>query len=485
MFFRQVEDPFLAQNAYLIGCQATGEALLIDPERDIDRYIELASRNNLQVVAVAETHIHADFVSGAREFAHRHPVKVYLSSEGGEEWQYQWHAEPPSKIKFLKHGDHFMIGKIELEAVHTPGHTPEHLCYMITDRGGGADDAMGIVSGDFVFVGDVGRPDLLESAAGQVGAKEPAAHALYHSLLEFFQLPDYLQVWPGHGAGSACGKALGSIPESTVGYERRFNQALLSAQSGEERFVREILHGQPEPPLYFAQMKKWNKQGPPLLPAESILHCLKSAAAAIHAQESETIVIDTRLDRPEYFTRHIPRSIWLPLTKSFPTYAGSLISEQQRIIVICYPEQAELAARLLWRVGLDNLIGYVDIDELESWFESGPVLARLATTTFAELHDHPTDYYLLDVRGESEFEEGHLVHAHCIPHTRIMTRLNELPRDKQIAVHCSAGSRSTAVASMLLRLGYNVIAVDEGIESAIPYLVQDGLLTHRPRARVS
>lgn len=476
MLFRQIEDPYLAQYSYLIGCQATGEALLIDPERDIDRYVELALQHNLCIVAVAETHIHADFVSGMREFAVNYPVKLYVSGEGDDAWLYEWTAEPPARLFHLKHGDIFHVGRIEIEAVHTPGHTPEHLCYLITDRGGGADDAMGMVTGDFVFVGDVGRPDLLESAAGVVGNKEPSARALYRSLLEFFQLPDYLQVWPGHGAGSVCGKALGSVPDSTVGYERRFNASLLAAQNGEERFVREILHGQPEPPMYFAQMKKWNNQGPPLLPTEFNLALVEPAKLQNLARDSEVVIVDTRLDRKQFYSGHVHGSVWIPLTKSFPGYAGSLITPEQKVVIICDDLQAELAVRLLWRIGLDNIIGYCSTHDFEKWQKTTkPVLSLLPHTTFAALMSQPDDKFVLDVRGEAEFEEGHLPGAVCIPHTRLVSRLDELPRDRKIAVYCSSGSRSAAAATYLKRMGFDTISVDDGIEAAARFLIRDAV----------
>ncbi|MGH7539581.1 MAG: MBL fold metallo-hydrolase, partial [Gemmatimonadota bacterium] len=256
MFFRQIFDDKLAQNAYLIGCQQTGDALVIDPQRDIDRYVALAKTEELRIVAVAETHIHADFLSGAREFAERFGTRVYLSDEGDENWKYTWPANGDYDAVLLSDGDTFGIGRIELTARHTPGHTPEHLAFLLVDRGSGASEPMGLVSGDFVFVGDVGRPDLLETAAKVSGAREPSARRLWASIQRFLELPEYLQVWPGHGAGSACGKALGAVPETTVGYEKRFSPAIDRARRGEEPFVRFILEGQPEPPLYFARMKR-------------------------------------------------------------------------------------------------------------------------------------------------------------------------------------------------------------------------------------
>ncbi len=203
MFFRQVLDRSLAQYAYLIGCQRTREAVVVDPERDVDR--ELAASEGLKLTAATETHIHADFLSGARELAAR-GLTVYLSDEGGEGWRYGWAGEGGYDIKLLRDGDSFSVGNVELKALHTPGHTPEHLSFQVIDHGGGAvlpegdqrgNKAMGIASGDFVFVGDLGRPDLLETAVGVAGAREPSARRLYGSLPRFLDLPDYLQVWPG------------------------------------------------------------------------------------------------------------------------------------------------------------------------------------------------------------------------------------------------------------------------------------------------
>ena len=261
MLLRQITDPSLAQNAYLIGCPRSGEAIVIDPERDVDRYLALAAENGLRLTAVAETHIHADYLSGARELLERHGAIAYLSAEGGPDWQFEWAKGHPN-ARFLRDGDTFKIGNIELKALLTPGHTPEHLSFLVTDLGGGADEPIALLSGDFIFVGDVGRPDLLESAAGQIGAREPAARTLYASLRRTRELPGHLQILPAHGAGSACGKALGAVPVSVLDYERRFNGALREALDGPKaNFVNDILSGQPEPPLYFARMKRDNRRG--------------------------------------------------------------------------------------------------------------------------------------------------------------------------------------------------------------------------------
>ena len=221
MLFRMLYDEKLAQASYLIGCQRTGEALIIDPERDVERYIDAATRAGMKIKAIAETHIHADYLSGARELAERTGARLYLSDEGGEQWKYRWldkGAAGGYDHRLLKDGDTFQVGNIELRALHTPGHTPEHISFMVTDRGGGASEPMGIATGDFVFVGDVGRPDLLETAAGQSGAKEPAARRIV-SIAPTFQesagIPAGLarawlrqRVRQGVGRGSAIDRRL-------------------------------------------------------------------------------------------------------------------------------------------------------------------------------------------------------------------------------------------------------------------------------------
>lgn len=213
MLFRSFFDEQLAHMSYLVGCQRTGEAIVIDPGRNVDQYIDTAKKEGMRIVAAAETHIHADFVSGAKELAKRCGAKLYLSDEGDENWKYQYLDEVHYEL--VREGSVFTVGNVEFKVLHTPGHTPEHVSFILTDRGGGATEPMGIFTGDFVFVGDVGRPDLLEKAAGMVGTTDIGARQMFQSLKKFKMLPDYLQVWPAHGAGSACGKALGAVPVST------------------------------------------------------------------------------------------------------------------------------------------------------------------------------------------------------------------------------------------------------------------------------
>ncbi|MCE2803269.1 MAG: MBL fold metallo-hydrolase, partial [Gemmatimonadetes bacterium] len=260
MFLKRFYDDGLAQASYLLGCAKTGEAIVIDPNRDLQPYLDTAAAEKLTITHVTETHIHADYVSGSRELAQRAGAKLFLSAEGGPDWQYAFAKEAGAVL--VHDGDIITVGNITIEVMHTPGHTPEHLSFLVTDTAA-ANEPIGIATGDFVFVGDVGRPDLLEKAAGVANTMAAGARQLYQSLERFRALPDFVQVWPGHGAGSACGKSLGAIPTSTVGYEKRFNWGV--GTTSETAFIAGVLEGQPEPPLYFAEMKRINRDGPAIL----------------------------------------------------------------------------------------------------------------------------------------------------------------------------------------------------------------------------
>jgi hydroxyacylglutathione hydrolase len=464
MLFRQFFDPKLAQYAYLVGCQRTGEALLIDPERDIDRYVEAAEAEGLQIVAVAETHIHADFLSGAREFAERFGTTVYLSDEGGNDWASDWARDGRYDAVFLKHGDTFQVGGIEIRAVHTPGHTPEHLSYAIVDRGGGASTPMGIITGDFVFVGDLGRPDLLEQAAGMHGVQEPSARQLYRSLPRFTELEDHLQVWPAHGAGSTCGKSLGAVPQSTVGYERLYNASLAAADGGEDAFVAAILEGQPEPQTYFARMKRDNNKGVPVLGSLPRPPKLTLAELRRTAEKGEALVVDTRLDRSAFMGRHVPGSLYAPLNKAFNTVIGSLVEDETSdILLIVDDPGVEEAVRDLVRIGYDKVVGYVPSETLNRYFDRGGVSASIEVVSFSELEEQRKEegVEVLDVRFRSEFDAGHVPGALNASYTRLPSYAGErIPNDRTLLVHCVSGARSAAAAAWLAREGFHVRFVD-------------------------
>lgn len=461
MLLRQIFDPYLAQYAYLIGCQRTGEALIIDPERDIDRYHELAAENGLRITAVAETHIHADFVSGAREFAEDPTIRLYLSDEGGPDWTYQWPGSRPHTC-LLKDGDRFHVGNIAVEAVHTPGHTPEHISFLITDTGGGADEPIALATGDFLFVGDVGRPDLLESAAGVKGVMEPSARQLRISLSERLKkFGDYLQILPAHGAGSACGKSLGAVPTTTLGYERRFNEALRSAIEDADGFVKDILAGQPEPPPYFATMKRVNRDGIAVTGGVPQPAHLKADEFAAEAARDSVRILDARDDREAFSAAHFRGSIHAPLhSPFFSTSAGSYVDESERILLVVESEvDADLASRQLYRIGLDHVVGWISVEEARAAEIFADTLERIEFDAF-DSNAAALDGAIIDVRTSAEFAKGHIEGALSFPYTRLRSRHDELPGGKRLFVHCGSGKRASLAASYLRSEGADVVYVD-------------------------
>ncbi len=452
MYFKQIYDKKLAQYAYLIGCQATGEAVIVDPMRDIDQYYDAAESENLNITAAVDTHIHADYVSGLREFAEK-GVKVYGSDEGGPDWKYEWLIGSDYDYELMKDGDVFKIGNIKFDVVHTPGHTPESVSFLVTD-GATTDQPMGILSGDFVFVGDIGRPDLLETAAGQEGSMKPAAKELYKSVQKFKELPDYLQVWPAHGSGSACGKALGAVPESTVGYELRFSNAFKAAES-EQEFVDYILDGQPEPPLYFGRMKKVNKEGAPVL--GKLPKPRKMSIEAI--LDTDKTIVDTR-PKQSFMKRHLPGSLMASFDSNFNTIAGSYLDAKDEIFLIIDEDNLEQAVRDLVRVGLDNIRGYATISDMDHW--NGKI-EQIKAIDFEGVAARRKDenVRVLDVRKATEYAEGHVPDSIHIAHTRLADQLQKLPRDKKLLVHCGSGQRASYASSLLAKEGFKVEWVDD------------------------
>lgn len=456
MFLRQITDSALAQNAYLIGCQRTGEAIIVDPERDLDRYLQVAADNDLRITAVAETHIHADYLSGARELVERHGATAYLSEAGGPDWQFEWAKGNPN-ARFLKHGDMFRVGNIELKTLLTPGHTPEHLSYLVTDIGGGADEPAAFLTGDFIFVGDVGRPDLLESAAGQAGVMEPSARTLYASLRATADLPGHLQILPAHGAGSACGKALGAVPSSVMGYERKFNAAFREALTApEDQFVQHILAGQPEPPLYFARMKRDNKLGPALLPDGRLPAPKRITADQLGTWIGKAAILDLRADRAAFAAGHLRGALFAPLPGGrLPIAAGSYVDENARILLAVENEaQVDEAVRQLIRIGLDNIGG---------WISATDALTASAFTTSCPRiapADLPADAVVLDVRGADEFASKHVKGAKNIAYTRLAARFDEVPPAGPLYVHCAGGMRAAMASAYLASRGREAVHVD-------------------------
>jgi hydroxyacylglutathione hydrolase len=457
MILRYFYDENLAQASYLVGCVKTGEALVIDPMREIQPYMKMAAKEGLRITHVTETHIHADFVSGARELAAATGATIYLSDMGDADWKYAYVHEP--NVITVRDGDNWMVGNIQIEVLHTPGHTPEQIAFVLTDTAA-ADQPMGVFTGDFLFAGDIGRPDLLEEAAGYKGTKEAGARLSYQTVQRFKQLPDYLQIWPGHGAGSACGKALGAVPSTTLGYEKLFNPAFQF--SDEESFVRWLLAGQPEPPRYFAQMKKVNKLGPELLqnlPAPRQLGRAELEAAL----RGGHLVVDLR-SAEAYAQGHIPGTLSIPATSpTFSTYIGWFV-DYNRPLYFITPEldQAPAIMTALHAIGVDHVPGYFAADVVRRGAERLPMISA------SELADRLSrnGIVVVDVRGQSEYLEQHLTGAKHIPLGFLPQRLDEVPHDKTVVTQCATGYRSQIAASLLRATGYhNVLNLSDGIEA--------------------
>ncbi|KUG58854.1 MBL fold metallo-hydrolase [Nesterenkonia jeotgali] len=446
MLLERIYDEDLAQASYFIGCQAKGEAIVIDARRDVSEYFELAQRHGMRITAVAETHIHADYLSGTRELAAAANAQAYVSGEGGEDWQYGFDATR------LTHGDTITLGNITIEARHTPGHTPEHLVFLVTD--GAFSDAPGyMISGDFVFAGDLGRPDLLDEAAGRVDTRFEGAKQLYRSLKEqFLTLPDHVLVYPGHGSGSACGKALGALPATTVGYERAnawWSKHL--AKDDEQGFIDELLDGQPDAHAYFGRMKRENKDGPKVLGPMETLPVFTADQVRSALEEDRAIFVDTR-SHTEVKQGTVAGALNIPAggkAASFGAWAYDPETESRPLILLA-PDQetAETMRRHLMRVGIDAVKGYtISLADLPQ--------TQPATITPAELQDFEPAL-LLDVRNKSEHAAGHVPGSKQLSAGRVLWHQDQLPASGPIVTYCQSGVRNSVAASALRRQGHDV-----------------------------
>ncbi len=457
MFFKYFYDKALAHASYMVGCQKTGEAIVVDPGRDIEQYLEVAKSEGFKIMGVADTHIHADYVSGAREMADRVGAKLFLSDEGPVDWKYEYAKDYDHQL--LKDGDTFAAGKVEFRVLHTPGHTPESISFVLTDKGGGANKPMGIFTGDFVFVGSIGRPDLLEEAAGMMGTAEPGARDLYRSIKIFNDLPDYLQVWPAHGAGSACGKGLGAIPSSTVGYEKLFNSALQFID--EQEFVDYILSEQPEAPKYFAVMKRINKEGPDILGEPTLPR--KVHTEVLLDTVAKEMVVDTSAPK-KFAAAHVDGTINIQ-PKYIAMWGGSLLDYDRPVYLISGSHDLPEVIRVLHKIGMDNIGGYFCADEVAA---GGFNTEHISQESPKQLVDRVKsgDVELVDVRGLFERHEEMIAGSHYLFLGKLLQNTNQLDPAKTYAFQCRSGGRSIIAASIAQRAGIkNVINLDGGIEA--------------------
>lgn len=451
MFLERIYDESLAQAAYVVACDQTKLAVVIDANRDIETCLRVAGHQGFEIVAATETHIHADFVSGTREVARRTGARLLLSCEGGPGWQYAFAT--PNTTTLLRHGDSFEVGLLRFDVRHTPGHTPEHLSFIVTDRGM-SDRPVGIFTGDFIFVGDVGRPDLLERAANQQGTMDALARRLFQSLQATKDLPDYLQLWPGHGAGSACGKELGALPSTTLGFERVANWAFQF--DDENSFVEEVLSGQPEPPGYFARMKTVNRSGPPPFPKMEPLPEV-SAQQIQEAFHTGVSIVDVR-SSADFAAGHIPGTLSIPMGTSLGTWAGTFVAESRDIILIADDDdRLDRARHTLALIGLDRVIGRAGRRARDEWQTEFGELERVEQVSVDDVASG-TERTVIDVRGNAEWEEGHLPNARHYFLGDLVRKARDLPHDTPIALHCHGGTRASVAASLLQAQGFTNVA---------------------------
>ncbi|MBC8099264.1 MAG: MBL fold metallo-hydrolase [Armatimonadetes bacterium] len=454
MLLKYFYDDALSQASYLIGCPASGEALVIDPARDITPYLQFAHERNLRIIGAAETHIHADFASGGRELASEVRGTLFISAYGGEHG-YKLQGDDSMTVIGLYDGSQISVGSVQLEAWHTPGHTPEHLCYLIT--AGGAAGPFALLSGDCVFAGDVGRPDLLQTAVGIAGAAADGARAQFASVQRIKTLPDYLQVLPGHGAGSACGKALGDVPTTSIGYEKLANPAFQFED--ETAFSAWLLEGQPPAPRYFAQMKHINQHGAALLNSLPYPRPIVYDSEVMHA--ARALLIDTR-SAEAFAAAHIPGAVNIPVSeRKFSTWAGQLVHYDQPTYIVVDDTQVREVVNKLYAVGIDQLGGYVRPQTATRYRAITRSIAPQAAD--AQLG---AGALILDVRDQSEYNEVHIPGALWIPLGEIEQRLAEIPREREVIVQCASGRRSNIATSLLQKHGYlHVMNLAGGIDA--------------------
>lgn len=442
MQFERIYDETLSQASYIIANE-NKEAIVIDPKRDIDTYLAYANEHGLTIKYVAETHIHADYLSGAPELAFATNAQLLLSAEGGPDWKYSFAHQP------LKDQQEINFANIQIEVMHTPGHTPESITFLVKDIKESSAPIKAI-TGDFIFVGDVGRPDLLEKAAGQKGSQLEGAHQLFESLNQFIKLPKDTEIWPGHGAGSFCGKSLSNIPQSTLEQEITMSPAFQYLHD-KGAFTNYILEGQPEPPKYFTLMKQWNKTFRPLLIEIPKTQKL-STTEVQNALENNILVIDAR-KKEKVAKGFIPGSLHIEGGKNFGTFVGSLVDYNHQIILVGNDNQIEDLRRKLIRIGMDNIYGYIsDISQVQ-----GLKTSKIITATDVQNFMQDKNIQLVDVRTETEYASGHIKGFENIPLNTLEKNADKIQKDAPVIIHCQSGVRGAMAYSILEKLGFTNI----------------------------
>ncbi|SBT39303.1 MBL fold metallo-hydrolase [Micromonospora auratinigra] len=438
MLFTQYYLDCLSQASYLVGDETTGLAVLVDPRRDIDEYLTDARAHGLTIEGVINTHFHADFLAGHLEVA----------AATGAWIGYGHRAETEYPSRKLRDGERISLGEVTLEIMETPGHTPESISVLVRAH---ADDAVpyGVLTGDALFIGDVGRPDLLASLG--VTADE-LGRMLYDSVQrKLMGLPDEVRVFPAHGAGSACGKNLSTERQSTIGEQRRTNYAC--APMSEERFLALVTGGQPTAPGYFAFDAALNRKARELFDHTRSARPLDPAEFA-RARAEGAVVVEAR-DPREYAAGHLRGAINIPADGRFAETAGSVVAPDRRVLVVAPQDREEEIVVRLARIGFDHVVGYLREPE-GAFLELAADLTRASRVTATELRtalDRPHAPVVLDVRNAGEREQGAVDGSLHIPLAELTRRLDEVPADRPVVVHCAGGYRSSVAASLLRTAG--------------------------------
>jgi hydroxyacylglutathione hydrolase len=432
----------IAQLSYLVGDDSKGTAAIIDPRPDVDVYLHEALRREVSITHIFETHIHADFMSGSRELAERvGGAKIYCSHEGRAEYGFEQEG--------IRSGDEFTFGDTLLKVQHTPGHTPEHVAYILAEKDR-ADSPWGTVTGDSLFVGSAGRPDLL----GEEETEE-LTEQLFHTLRDFYlQLDDGIIICPGHGAGSACGADIGDRPMSTIAYERRFNQFLQIDDF--ERFKRFVKEGAPPVPAHYPRLKKVNAAGPPLIGHLPACPGLPVGAFGQQAASDSVQVLDVR-SMLAFGGGHVPGAINIGGSRpELSVWAGDMLAPDKPILLVLEEDfQLPRIVSLLWRTGFTNFGGYL-VGGMKTWQNAGLPLKKLPQMSVQELkEDHDT--HRLDVRSPSEWQQGHIPGAMHHFVGKLRDRMPDLDRNQPVATYCASGYRASLAASLLQRAGFEKV----------------------------
>jgi len=441
MIFETIKTEGLAHFSYFIGDQEAGLGAVIDPRRDIDIYLNLAWQNQVRISHILETHIHADFVSGSRELALATGAEIGVSAAG--EYLFEHHS--------LREGDLLELGSLQLKVIHTPGHTPEHVCYLLSG-GTGAETPWGLFSGDTLFAGEVGRPDLLGE-----NTEEQLAHRLYHSLFKkLLPLGDEIIIYPAHGEGSPCGSQIGDRQTSTIGYERRYNPRLRART--EESFVAGVLDSLSPAPRYYSHVKQINACGPRVIGRLPHIPALTPEAFQQELDQPNTTIIDTR-EIEAFGGAHIDGALNIALREAFPIWAGWLLPPEERLLLVMADEtDLDSIQRHLLRIDCKNLVGYLR-QGMRGWIEAGRPFIQTDLLSVHELQEQvnrqPDALQLLDVRSDEEWQEGHIPTAQHRWLPALTENLAGLDPAKPTAVYCGSGYRSSMAASILQQKGFS------------------------------